>query len=261
MKYFYLLRTCFKLGIINTTAYRGAFLLEIFQSAISIASALIGFEVIFLHTQSVNGWSYDELLTVVSVYFLAGGVLNFLIKPNMILLMKDIWDGKLDYLLLKPIYSQVLVSMRKIQTWRIFDIIVGFVLLGTVFARLGQKLSLTNVTLFVLTFVTGVVIIYSFYMVLTTIALWTIKMENLPLVFESLFDTGRWPVGVYPLWLRISLVVIVPIAVAVTIPAQALIGIISLPLLVAGILFAGFMFVFSCWFWRFGIRYYTGASS
>ncbi len=261
MKYLYLLRTCFKLGIINATAYRGAFLLEIFQSGISIASALIGFSVIFLHTQTINGWSYDELLVVVAVYFLAGGILNFLIKPNMILLMKDIWDGKLDYLLLKPIYSQVLVSMRKIQTWRLFDILIGLIILGLVFNHLGSKLNPGNIALFVLTFLAGIVIIYSFYMVLTTIALWTIKMENLPLVFESLFDTGRWPVAVYPLWLRLSLVVIVPIAVAVTIPAEVLIGTISLPVLIAGLLFSCAMFAFSCWFWRFGIRSYTGASA
>lgn len=261
MKYFYLLKTCFKLGIVNTTAYRGAFLLEIFQSAISIATTLIGFSVIFLHTQEVNGWSYDELLVVVAVYFLAGGILSFMVRPNMNLLMKDIWDGKLDYLLLKPIYSQVLVSMRKIQIWRFFDILIGLVIMGVVFNKLGHKLTPGNIALFVLTFLIGVLIIYSFYLMLTTIALWTIKMENLPLVFDSLFDTGRWPVGLYPIWLRASLVLIVPIAVAVTIPAQVLIGTLSLPLLLGSLVFSCLMFGLACWFWHFGIRYYTGASA
>lgn len=261
MKYLSLFRTCFKLSVINATAYRANFALQIFQSFINLASALIGFSIVFLHVQTVNGWNYDELLIVVAIYFLLGGILNFMVKPNMILLMNNIWDGKLDYLLLKPIYSQVLVSMRKLEIWRAFDILTGLIILGIVFSQMHSHLTLLGLFFFFLTFFMGVLVIYSFYMILTTVAFWTIKLENLPLVFQSLFDTGRWPVGLYPLWLRVSLVVIVPVAVAVTIPAQVLVGAFSWPAMLGGLVFSCFMFAFSCWFWRFGVRFYTGASA
>lgn len=261
MRYFSLFKLCFRIGVINTTAYRVDFILQVFQSAISLASALIGFSVIFMHAQTLNGWNYDEMLVVVSIYFLIGGILNFMIKPNMILLMNNIWDGNLDFWLLKPVYSQVLISMRKLDIWRVFDILVGLVILIVVMAHLGSHLTLMNVALFVLTLAMGVFIVYSFYLILTTIAFWTVKLENLPLLFQSLFDTGRWPVSLYPLWLRVSLVVIVPVAVAITVPAQVLIGNFSQPILLIGIVFSCLMFAFSCWFWRVGVRSYTGASS
>ena len=40
-------------------------------------------------------------------------------------------------------------------------------------------------------------------------------------LFEGIFQTGRWPVGIYPDWLRFGVTFLVPIAFAVTVPAEA----------------------------------------
>jgi len=39
---------------------------------------------------------------------------------------------------------------------------------------------------------------------------------------NGLYAAGRWPVGIYPSWLRTVFTVLVPVAFAVTIPAEAL---------------------------------------
>ena len=43
-------------------------------------------------------------------------------------------------------------------------------------------------------------------------------------LFQSLYDAGRWPIGIYPDWLRAALTFLVPVAFAVTIPSEALLG-------------------------------------
>ena len=40
-------------------------------------------------------------------------------------------------------------------------------------------------------------------------------------LFDGVFQTGRWPIGIYPGWLRYSVTFLVPVAFAVTVPAQA----------------------------------------
>ena len=40
-------------------------------------------------------------------------------------------------------------------------------------------------------------------------------------LFDGIFQTGRWPVGIYPGWLRYSVTFLVPVAFAVTVPAEA----------------------------------------
>ena len=58
-------------------------------------------------------------------------------------------------------------------------------------------------------------------MLLATLAFWVVNMWHLPELFEGVFQTGRWPIGIYPTWLRFSVTFLVPIAFAVTVPAEA----------------------------------------
>ena len=47
-------------------------------------------------------------------------------------------------------------------------------------------------------------------------------MQHVVDLFDGVFMTGRFPVGIYPSWLRYSVTFLVPIAFAVTVPAEAL---------------------------------------
>ena len=49
-----------------------------------------------------------------------------------------------------------------------------------------------------------------------------INLGYLAELFEGVYQTGRWPIGVYPGWLRYSMTYLVPVGFAVTVPAQAL---------------------------------------
>jgi len=68
----------------------------------------------------------------------------------------------------------------------------------------------------------GGVIVYSFWMILATSAFWLVRVENILMIFQSMYEAGRWPVSIYPGWLRFALTFLVPVALAVTVPAQAL---------------------------------------
>ena len=86
-------------------------------------------------------------------------------------------------------------------------------------------------------------------------------MWHLPELFEGVFQTGRWPIGIYPPWLRFSVTFLVPIAFAVTVPAEALTSRLDWETLVLAIGFAVVFFAFTRWFWRFGLSRYSGASA
>ena len=80
-------------------------------------------------------------------------------------------------------------------------------------------------------------------------------------VFDGIFQMARYPVGIYPQWVRLVLTWIIPVGVITTIPAQALTG--SLPTnalgwmaLIALALLAG-----ASWLFRTGLRRYASASS
>jgi ABC-2 type transport system permease protein len=80
-------------------------------------------------------------------------------------------------------------------------------------------------------------------------------------IFESMYEAGRWPVGIYPRWLRLTLTFVVPVAFAVTVPSQAIVGRLDGATLAGAIALAVALLAASRWFWRRGLRQYSGASA
>ena len=76
-----------------------------------------------------------------------------------------------------------------------------------------------------------------------------------------MYQAGRWPIGIYPQWLRLILTFLVPVAFAVTVPAEALSGRLSQTSLLTATALAVGMLALSRWFWKFGVKNYSCASA
>jgi len=86
-------------------------------------------------------------------------------------------------------------------------------------------------------------------------------VENILEIFQSMYEAGRWPVSLYPGWLRFALTFIVPVAFATTVPAEALIGRLSGGTLLSGVVLAVVLLAGSRLFWQVGLRQYSGTSA
>jgi ABC-2 type transport system permease protein len=80
-------------------------------------------------------------------------------------------------------------------------------------------------------------------------------------LFQGIYQAGRWPVGIYPNWLRTELTFLVPVAFAVTVPAEALTARLTWQTLLGAAGLATFLLVLSRWVWKTGLRHYSGASA
>ncbi|HEU5329087.1 MAG TPA: ABC-2 family transporter protein [Thermomicrobiales bacterium] len=253
--------TYFRLGIINELGYRTNFFVQLGQSAIDLASALAGLAVVFSHTDTLGGWRQTELLALLGVYFIVGGLIRLLIQPSMQRLMEQVRLGTLDFTLTKPADSQLLISVQQVQIWKLADIGLGLVTIGIALARLGETTSLWNALAFGLALLAGGAIVYSFWLLLATCSFWFVRVENILVIFQSMYEAGRWPVGIYPPWLRWSLTFLVPVAFATTVPAEALSGRLTVQTLLGAIALAAALLLISRAFWRVGLRRYAGASA
>ena len=99
------------------------------------------------------------------------------------------------------------------------------------------------------------------WLILTTAAFWIVRMDEIHELWDGIYQSGRWPVTIYPGWLRISLTYLVPIAFAVTVPAEVLTGRLTLETLAIATGFALALVLISRWWWRFGLKHYAGASA
>jgi ABC-2 type transport system permease protein len=114
---------------------------------------------------------------------------------------------------------------------------------------------------FLLLLGSGLLILYSLWIVMIACTFWFVKFDNNVTILQALLDTGRYPATVYPPWLRLIVTFVVPVAVATTVPLQALRGdlrgwqvLLFLGVSVASVLVAALV-------WKSGIKRYSGASS
>ncbi len=257
----YLAINYLRVGILNEMQYRVNFFIQLLQSIISLATGLIGLWLVFSHTTDLNGWTQPELLIVMGIFMLMGGVINALIQPNMTRLLEEIQQGTLDFALTKPADAQGLISVREFRLWSLTDVLVGLiVLLYGVYHYQGQ-VGIGQSLIFMVTLVMGSVLIYCFWLIITSSAFWIIRIDEIVNLFQGVYAAGRWPVGIYPRWLQLGLTFIIPVAFAVTIPAEALTSRLS-PLVLLGTLGLTALFVIiSRFIWRLGLKNYSGASA
>ncbi|MBA2383960.1 MAG: ABC-2 family transporter protein [Actinobacteria bacterium] len=251
----------FRVGSMNELQYRANFFIQVLQSAVSVATAIVVLALVYSHTNELNGWSQSELLVVMGIQILLGGVIRTTIQPNMQRLMEEVRDGKLDFALTKPEDSQVLVSIRDVRIWRSVDVLAGAAVLAYGIRGLETGLGAGDVLLFLLMLAFGAVTIYCFWLIIATLAFWIVNVWEIMELFDGVYQTGRWPVSIYPIWLRIGVTFIVPIAFAITVPAEAVTSRLEWPTVALAIGFAIALFAFTRWWWGFGLRRYSGASA
>jgi len=217
--------------------------------------------VLFYHSPSLGGWSFDEAILVIGLYDIFIGLQETILAPNITQVTEHIQKGTLDFVLLKPANGQILATITACNLMRLSDVIIGFGLIGYGLFRMGHVPTLMQVGTFAVMIPAGMVTVYSIWLLLTTMAFWFVRVENFGEVFYAFYETGRFPISIYNRWLRLVLTYIVPIAFLTTFPAATLLGKLPLYFVLGSVAIAGILFYASSRFWNYAIRFYSSASS
>ena len=261
MTFLRLLGVFVKVGALHELEYRVNFYIQMVRSGIALASGLTGLSIVYAHTDLLGGWRQAELLVLLGVYFLGSGIIGLVIQPSMQRFMEDVRQGTLDFTLTKPADAQLLVSIKQIEVWKLIDALLGAGLMIVALVELGEAVGLLQALAFGVALLTGCAMVYSFFLILATCTFWFVRLDNILVIFQAMWEAGRWPVAIYPPWLRYTLTFLIPIAFATTVPAEALAGRLTLETLAGAIGLAVVLLAISRWFWRIGIRQYSGASA
>lgn len=261
MHYLRLLSALFKINVQMILAYRVDTMVNILLSLVWLGWELFGLGIIFSNTSNLGGWGLGQLIALLGVFHLVNALMAALIWPNTEKFNTSVRDGSFDYILLQPVDSMFLVTFSQIVIWRIWDLALGTVLIIVGIRMTGGGVQPFNLLSFVLLSATGSLILYSLWIVLIGATFWFVKFDNNVTILQALLDTGRYPSTVYPTWMRLIVTFVVPIAVATTVPLQALRGELTpwQVLLFLGVSAASFLVASRVW--KAGIRRYSGASS
>jgi ABC-2 type transport system permease protein len=261
METLHLIRTFIKVNVQMSLAYRSEAVIEFLLDLMWLGWELLSLQIIFGNTQSLGGWNKGELIALMGVLTMVNTFMSALIWPNTDFFNSAMHDGSLDYMLLQPVNSQFLVTFSRISIWRIVDLIVAVILIVIGVRMAGDVVIPINIAAFLLLIASGMLVLYSLWIVLIAFTFWFTKFDNNVTILQALTDTGRYPITVYPWWLRIVVTFIVPIGLATTIPVQALRGELGPQQVILYLAIGILTLLVASQVWRIGIKRYSSASS
>lgn len=247
----------------NELAYRANFWISLLHSLLNLGTGLLGVAVLFGQVKTVRGWSFPSALALLGVYLTLGALRGLFIGPSLEALAGidgEIWTGRFDFTLLRPVDVQFLASFRHWRPLALIDLALGLGVLGTATIQLGHALTLAQLVTFLISLGAAVTILYAILLAFSALVLWSPGFL-FTWVFDGLFQMARYPVGLYPSWLRLALTWVVPVGVMTTVPAQALAGGLSYGTLAGSVAWAAALLVGASALFRVGLRRYASASS
>ncbi len=186
---------------------------------------LVPLLVVFGTRASVAGWSFPEMLVVLG-WFVAPRRACWKARSALRLMqvVEHVRKGTLDFVLLKPVDAQLLVSLSKLEPWRVVDLAGAGVIFAIAFGRLGRAPSLGDVLLAALLLCAAVLVLYSIAILVVSIAFVAVRVDNLLYLFQSVFDVARWPNTRLPRRAGFLFTFVLPLALMTTYPSLALLG-------------------------------------
>src|SRR5581483_7288926 len=133
-------------------------------------------------------------------------------------------EGDFDKILTQPANPLFRISVMGMD---LLDLLTLFPIVGvSVWAvmRLPYPVHASDVALFLLLLANGMIIAFSFHVLIGALSVKTQELEGAIWVYRDVMTLGRFPINVYSEFIRSLFVTMVPIGVMITFPTRALLG-------------------------------------
>lgn len=258
-RYWRVLKLFWSTAIAAELEYRLNFVIAAVSSLGGLIGSLFGLFLFYRTGYEFPGWSWEEALVVLGAFTMLQGFSATVLAPNLNRIVRQVEQGTLDFVLLKPISSQFWLSTRTFSPWGLPDLIFGLIMIAYAGTRLGLHPAAYGLGIPPLLF--GFISLYSLWFMLGATSIWFVKIYNVTEVLRGLLEAGRFPIGAYPVAYRIFFTFVIPVAFLTTVPAQAMLGQGHWGWLLGAAGLSLLLLQLSRWFWQFALRFYTSASS
>ena len=250
----------FKNCLIREMEFRSHFILNNVITFIWAIIVMMVFFFIYRYVDVVNGWTLEKMLLLTAVYFLVDRIFDSFFEINFGNFITIVNTGQLDLILVKPVNSQFVVSLRQFSFAMVFSNLTMLLTIIYLCQRYFWPISFLQIFTFIILILASVVITYSLWFMSLLPIFWWGRVDNIQHLFRPVHQLCRIPIDVTGKF-RLFLTYVMPLAFVATIPAKSLIGNLSLGLVVYGVFAAAFLLWLSHRLWQFALKHYSSASS
>jgi ABC-2 type transport system permease protein len=221
-------------SLVRDMMFPANFIIETISSIGWVSMNIAFYVLVFHHTKYMGAdfddggaWDKYQFFVFLATAMLINNLVQMFFMPNAEEFSELIRTGHLDFALLKPIDTQFLISLQKVDWSSLANIGVSLLLLGYALPRLeGFEPTWAAVLLYPLYILLGVGIMYSVMVSLAATSVWLGRNQSLYDFWFYITNFARYPLEIYqgPIgnWLRWGLTFLIPVLVVVNVPARLL---------------------------------------
>lgn len=218
-------------SLIREMTFKGNFLIEIVTTAFWFSAQIIMFDLIFRNVPEVNGWSRYEYFSFMATGMIVNTLIEAFFMPNCANFSELIRTGNLDFVLLKPIDTQFLVSFEKLDLGALANLLMAGGLLSYALWNLGRPIALSQVLTYMVLVAVAVTFFYSLMITLASTSIWFGRNQGLYDFWFYITIFARHPRSIYvnsrlpgAEVLLFTFTFLIPILLVVTLPAETVTG-------------------------------------
>tara|TARA_B110000467_G_C18272885_1_gene453557 strand:- start:9 stop:809 length:801 start_codon:yes stop_codon:yes gene_type:complete len=219
------------------------------------------FSIIYSYVNTLGSFTREDVMVFLIITFISDTVYMFLFSGNLFPLNRLVVQGDLDFILLKPINSQFLVSFRFVKSYAIFSLIILILMLINQTSLHSIDIGPMNYLFFSISFFCGLIIWYSLDFLIACLTFWFKNFTVGSWLSHEILKFSARPDSIYIGFTRKLLFSLIPMALVSSVPARMLLYGLNLKLLMYQIAISLSFLLFTFWVWKRGLLRYESASS
>ncbi len=249
-------------SVTREMSFKGNFILWIVVELLWFALQLCFVSVIFSQTNSVGTWTQWQMVLLVGASNFIQQVFQAFFLVNCTNLSELVRTGKMDFLLLLPINTRFIVSLRQVDLGGFVNALFAIAVMLYASSKLDLHPTFAQLAGFGILCFVGILIHYSLMFMLAAISFWTVRAQGIVYGYYNLFNIARMPDDAFRGAFKAAFTFALPVLLVTNVPVRVLADKATSPVswLVLLGLCAFWAFV-SQKFWQISVRRYTSASS
>ena len=272
MFYLHLLILFARNALIRELMFPANFLIQVVTRLFWFFARVALVQLIYMAVDHIREWSRDGYLAFMATGMLINSIVEAFFMPNCAAFCENIRTGKLDFALTKPVDTQFLVSLQRMNPAMISQVFLAAALLVLSLYRLGRPVLLTEVLAYVFYLLLAVIFFYSLMISMACTSIWFGRNQGLYDFWFYITIFAQYPRSIYDGTddsrfeageaLQAVFSWVIPILLVVTIPAQTITGVATNPMFaVAALVSTAACVLVSRSVFQWSLNSYRGASS
>lgn len=255
-KYWFVWKTSVLLSVQASLENRLGAALFISAKLIRFSLFIVFINIVTQETALLGGYTGQQL-KIFYLVFTFFDVLGQLLFRGIYWFREQIVSGEFDFRLTKPLNALFLALIRQtdildlpllaITTAMLWPILISLTTGGMVLALAAVLMSLSLIT--------------AIHILVASLGVLTTEVDHTIMIFRDVSAMARFPIDIYSQLIRVLLSFVIPIALAYTMPAKALMGLVTLQTLFLALSASLLFLLGSVLVWNQAVKHYSSASS